>query len=943
MENDYIKVFILPEVGGKIYGAIEKSTKKEFIYLNHVLKFRQIAMRGPWTSGGIEFNFGLVGHSPATATPINYLIRKNSDGSVSCIIGTMDLPSRTRWSVIITLPADKAYFEIRPLWYNPSPFHQSYYCWINNAIKVGEDLQYFYPGRFVVPHGYSVPMEPWPVDKKGRDLSWYKNNNFGGSKSHFVLGKYEDYYGAYWHSSRFGFGHWALYDDMPGKKVWMWALSRQGAIWENLLTDKDGQYSEPQAGRLFSQSDHSFFSPYTADTWREILFPFKEIGGMVKASPVAVVNVNRKNKSLLIGICPLQKIDDNLIVIIDNKAIYQEQIHLKPMEVYKKNISLSQTKGELQVLIGKNLYYTNKLHKNDVNRPISYHRINEKTAEGLYLSGEFYEKRRQYNTALKKYKECLKKEPLHIRALTRIAEIYCRRAQYEKGLECVSRALKNDMYNPDANYVYGVISRYTGNLIDAKETLGWAARSMNYRSNAYCQIAEIYIQEKNFETAVEYAHRSIDFNKYNLKSYEVMAVAYRKLNKIENAKNILNRLLEIEPLNYLARFELYLLEPGPKNLDNFKSIIHSELPWEHYLEMATFYSKLNLECDAIKVLKQAPSNPIIYFWLAYLLREKSPQQSQNYLKKAIKISPELIFPFREETIPVLKWAIKTNPDNWKVKYYLGLIYWGKGREKEALKIFATCGEPDFAPFYIILGYLEKKLYSKNPISLYKKAFNINKKDWRNWHYLANIYNQYHQFDKALQISKEAVKNFPDEVILGMDYASSLFNTGNYVECLKKLEKMEVLPYEGGWEAHNLFMRANVHLAMENIKNKNYKNAIIYLEKSKEYPEHLGTGKPYDPDYRLQDYLEALCYDKINEKNKAEKSRKLVYDYTIKKWIGGGNNHYFGLLALKSYGEKVKALKLLNELKSIYPDNLIVKWTTAKFTAVSYTHLTLPTN
>ena len=126
MENPYIKLAVLPEVGGKIWGASEKSTDKEFIYTNHVLKFRQIALRGPRTSGGVEFNFGIVGHAPSCATPVNYLMRKNSDGSVSCIVGTMNLPSRTRWAVTITLPKDKAFVETRAFWYDPTPLNQSY-------------------------------------------------------------------------------------------------------------------------------------------------------------------------------------------------------------------------------------------------------------------------------------------------------------------------------------------------------------------------------------------------------------------------------------------------------------------------------------------------------------------------------------------------------------------------------------------------------------------------------------------------------------------------------------------------------------------------------------------------------------------------------------------------------------------------------------------------
>jgi hypothetical protein len=113
LENDYIEVYVLPETGGKVWGAIEKSTGKEFIYRNEVMKFRNISLRGPWTSGGIEFNFGFIGHTPSTACPVDYLTRENDDGSVSCIVGNIDLPSRTQWRVEIRLPKDKAYFETR--------------------------------------------------------------------------------------------------------------------------------------------------------------------------------------------------------------------------------------------------------------------------------------------------------------------------------------------------------------------------------------------------------------------------------------------------------------------------------------------------------------------------------------------------------------------------------------------------------------------------------------------------------------------------------------------------------------------------------------------------------------------------------------------------------------------------------------------------------------
>ena len=144
------------------------------------------------------------------------------------------------WCVEIFLPADRTPAQ----WCNPSPLHQSYYAWMKGAVHTAEDLRFCMPGRFHIGHSYSVPSRPWPLDAQGRDLSWYRNNAFGSYKSYFTVGEYEHFFGGYWHAAAFGFGHYARYDDMPGRKVWIWGLSRQGAIWEDLLTDTDGKYTE---------------------------------------------------------------------------------------------------------------------------------------------------------------------------------------------------------------------------------------------------------------------------------------------------------------------------------------------------------------------------------------------------------------------------------------------------------------------------------------------------------------------------------------------------------------------------------------------------------------------------------------------------------------------------------------------------------------------------
>src|SRR5680860_531398 len=147
LENDYISVQIMPEIGGKIWTATDKTSGKHFFYNNEVVKFRDIAMRGPWVSGGIETNYGIIGHTPNSSTPVDYLVTANEDGSVSCFTSTLDLLTRTRWVLEIKLEKDKAYFTTRSFWFNSTETEQPYYTWMNAGIPAGEDLKLLYPGN----------------------------------------------------------------------------------------------------------------------------------------------------------------------------------------------------------------------------------------------------------------------------------------------------------------------------------------------------------------------------------------------------------------------------------------------------------------------------------------------------------------------------------------------------------------------------------------------------------------------------------------------------------------------------------------------------------------------------------------------------------------------------------------------------------------------------
>lgn len=935
LENDLVEVYILPEVGGKVWGAIEKSTGEEFIYRNEVMKFRNISMRGPWTSGGIEFNFGIIGHHPSTATPVDYVIEEHEDGSVSCTVGNIDLASRTQWRVKIILPKGKALFETEAHWYNPTPMQQSYYNWMTGAAPARSDFEFFTPGDEYLTHPGEA--KPWPLDDMGRNLSLYKENNFGPSKSYHVVGEYNDFFGGYYHDAKYGFGHWGEYEAIPGQKLWLWNLSRSGGIWEDLLTDTDGQYIEFQAGRLFVQYSpgshvnpvtQATFEPYSHDIWRELWFPIKEIGGMSEVSESAVMNVEESGDKIQIGINAFQASEAQLKILSDGKVLHSETIKLAAMEVFNKTYDSKGAKDFEVILEELDLHYTSDPRDRLIERPFDMAPFPKTTnsAEKLYKEGMEAYKYREYAKAKTKFDQALANEPRHAGTRVALGEFHYRNGEYDKGLAYVKKALQLDTYNADANYVAGILYRGKGDWINAKESLGWAARSMTYRSNAYAQMAEILLAEKNYTKAIRYADKSLDFNRFNINAWQVLSISGRKTNNKGQAENAITNILEMDAINHFARFERYQLSKSEADKQALQNSHRSELAFQTYLELAIDYVNKGQKEEAREVLALAPSHALIELWKAYL-------GEAGALDKMLSMSPERVFPFRRETLHVLEWA-KSQRKHWKIDYYLALNLWGKNRQVEAAKLMQGIKDPNIrhAPFYQARADLLQKTQGIDPYKDLEKAFDYGRKDWRNWRSMTAYYAEHGRANEALKQADRSRMEFPDNYAVGMDYAEALIQSRQYAFAIERLQGLEVLPFEGASAGRSLYEQAHYRESVRLIQQKKYKQAIKLLIQSKEWPENLGVGKPFDPDERIPDFLLAHCYDKMGNEKMSMNHWKTCADYSQRHVNQTSLTHALALAAIErsqNKGEAAAFLQLI--LNSGHAASPATEWVAAVFT------------
>ncbi|MDE2783544.1 MAG: DUF5107 domain-containing protein [Gemmatimonadota bacterium] len=864
MENDLIEVFILPEVGGKVWGAVVKESGHEFIYRNEVIKFRDIALRGPWTSGGVEFNFGVIGHTPATATPVDYTVRENDDGSVSTFVGAMDLPSRTHWRVEIRLPPDKAYFETNALWYNPTPLEQPYYNWMTAAAFAQDDLEIFVPGGSYLEH--PGRERSWPIDEEGRFLPLYRNNAFGGNKSYHVVGELNDFFGGYYHDDDYGWGHWARYEDMPGQKMWLWALSRAGGIWEDLLTDTDGQYVEFQAGRLFVQyqpGDHrnpvtqAGFDPVSASRWTETWFPVEGIGGLTDVSREGAMHVEREGSQLRVAINAFGDVDAPLQVWSGDDLVATVTVDVAALHPFEATFEIAADEPFRVALPELDLDYSSDPAERMLDRPFevdpdAWHSIPE--ADRLVFEARELAKGRRYAEARGLYEEAAALEPWNRGVLLGLGGLALRSARYEDGLSYAKRALQLDTYDAEANFLAGNLYRALDMEADARDAFGWAARSVAFRAAAYVQLAEIMAGAGEWDEAERYAELAIESDRYSVPGWQLLAVAGRRTGDGASAERARSEFLGIDPLHHFVLSERYLAGPGSGSQGALIEGMRSEYPGQSLVELAIGYANLGLEDDALALLDLADElggGPLSTAWRAHLRRDASGLGAPSDDDLAF------VFPFRTETLPVLRWAAEQS-DHWSWRYLLGLNLWALDRDDEAAATLAALGdEPDYGAAYAARGYLLQEARGRDPGGDLARAVELDPEDRLLRIALIRHAQDAGSWDEAVALSGQARGDFPGEFNLALLHVRGLLSVDRPAEAIDVLTETHVLPSENARDSHRLYELAHMAAALDELEAARPASAREHLEAALLWPESLGQGRPYEPDVRLVRYLQGV--------------------------------------------------------------------------------------
>ena len=936
MENDYIKVTIAPEIGGKVWGAIEKSTRNPFIYYNHVVKFRDISMRGPWTSGGVEFNFGLIGHVPTTATPVDYVLRENEDGSASCFVGALELMTGTRWTVEINLPKDKAYFTTQASWENSSGLGQPFYSWSNAAYHEGKDMEMIFPGSAYIGHGGDA--HPYPKDAEGRDLSWYRNNAFGGSKSYHVLGSYADFYGAYLHDRDYGSAHYVPYEEKLGRKIFIWGLSESGMIWKDLLTDDDGQYVELQSGRLFNQPGtasartpfkHPQFAPYGSETWKEYWAPVKGTGGITKMNPLGTLHLSREGEKLTVSFCPLQRVQEPIEIRSAGKTVYSGILDLDVLETWSVEQDLPAAELEdLSVEIGAHrLVYDPRTDGTPVERPLTLpDDFDWNSVYGLYVQGEQWLNQKQLDKAADCLARSLEKDPDFLPSLRCMGLLCLRRGDNEEALSYCKRALRLDTYDGSSNYLYATAQFRLGKMLDAKEGFSLACCSAADRGAALIGLGQCCFLEGNFEKAESCWRESLSCDSRKVFPKDLLICLYRITGQTKKAEIEIDAVLDRHPLDHFAAFEKYLLSHSDRDKSAFQQTIQNELPHENYLEIAEHYATLQRWNDVEEVLGLAPDHPLIEYHRAYCLHRLGQEApAARHLEIAEAASPAFVFPHRLQTLTCLEWASTQHP-SWKNKYYSALLKASLGKRQEAVALLDACGEADFAPLFVVRARMKQ---GEDRLRDLLAAEKLAPADRRIGMELIAHYQRNGRLEQALAVAERHYRRDPGNDKIGLRYAKLLSADGAYDKSLSILSRLVVLPYEGAYEGRAVYREANLMKSIDCVKKRRYRAALDYVEKARQWPKNLGVGKPYDADidFQVENYLQGIILDKIGRSRQAEAFFESVAARTLRS---AHSDRLLRALALRRLGRQPEADRLMDEWTAGGADDAVLTWCKAYY-------------
>ena len=958
LENEYIKLCILPELGGRLFYAIDKTNNYEIFYRQHVIKPALIGMLGAWISGGIEWCV-FHHHRNTTYMPVDYTLAENADGSKTIWFGETERRHRMKWLIGVTLYPGKSYIETTVKLFNRTAYPNSILYWANVAVHVNDNYQVIFPPSVTAATYHSKnDFAHWPianetyrgVDYRGVNISWWKDHP--EPVSFFAWDKQEDFMGGYDHGKKAGVVHVGDHHVVCGAKLWEWSPGPTGRMWDKILTDADGPYAELMVGAWSdNQPDYSWIKPHEVKTFKQYWYPIREIGGFKNANLAAAANLElATNGKASFGFNATSQYEKARVMLqAGDRTLFEQTINIGPGKPFLKEVTVpagtkaTDLRTSLLDASGATLISYQPVEvRPDPNLPATVKAPpgprDIKTIEELYLTGLRVE---QINNPrvnpFDYYEEALRRDPDDVRTNTIVGIEYNRRFLYDKAEEHLRRAVRRlsaEYTRPgstEALYHLGLALRARGKAQEAYEAFYRATWDYAFHAAAYYQLAELSCRKGQLDAALEQINNSLSTNALDSRAQDLKAVILRHLDKVRQAKSIATKVLDEDPLDFLAMNELYLLQRSDVTLRRLEAAMQRDV--QAYLELATDYMNCGFWDEAINVLSRAGRNktdfagtyPLVYYYLGYLYQQKGDaRMAEGFYSQAKTMPADYCFPFRAESAEVLKAAIQACPTDARAHYYLGNLLYDLQPQK-AIESWERSREidPSFALTHRNLGWAYYRTQNDVPKAIvsYEKAVACHSEDPR---LFAELDELYERGNTSPEKRLAALEKHHATVIKRNDSFEreilTLVLAGRYDEAVEFLSKSHFHVREGGGEIRDVYADAHLLRGLSRLRRGKAKEALEDFLAAAEYPENLSVGKPKNDSRGPQiAYCTARAYESLGNSEQAKQYFTKSADQ--KGTWQGSDARFYQAMSMKKLGRDADAQAIFDDLIKTGKDRL----------------------
>jgi Tfp pilus assembly protein PilF len=939
LENEYIKVLVLPEIGGRIHGALDKTNNYKWLYWQPTIKPGLISMTGAWISGGIEWNFP-HGHRPSGFMPVDHRIVKNPDGSGTVWVGETEPVYRMRWLVGITIFPGKSFIRCDYVFINPTDHKFPFQFWATAATHANEWAQAQYPGDMVTGHG-KHEFWNWPINN-GVDLTWWKNSP--NASSYFAFNNPADWFGTYDHKAEGGLVHVADHRVMPGKKLWTWGSGPSGRIWEDILSEGGGAYFEPQAGAWSdNQPDYHWMNPQEVKIAHDYWYPVRNTRGYHNANADFAVNTDLKDGRAFAGVYATAPSKGQRVVLKNvktGKVLIDEAVDLSPDRPFSREVESSKdatvydlllevygSKGDLRIDLRQQPPRKVELPagQKDPGDPAKMN------LDELYAAGEWLDKFVRQAEALTYYKEALKRDPADSRVNTEMGFIALKQGLWKEAGGRFAEAEKRDPDNSRIWFGKGLVSAGLGRYEEAYDQFFRATYTTELRPAAELNLARIRLRFKDVAGALRHLDNAARDNGPFADIPALRAAALRHAGKADDAQSAAQLALKLDPMHFMGSRELRLAlqaagKPAGDAANTHASIMRRAV--QNYLELSCSYLSSGLLKDAEEVLSEAAGNAAadtVYPMVNYLrgfVRElqKDDAGAARFYAEATRGPAAGTNPHRLEELAALEAALLRNPKDAQAHLFAGNLLYARDRREEGFGHWKKAVEanPSLSLAWRNVGWGEGQLAGnpRSALEAYRKAVSLAPDDAR----AVLEMDEVAEGLKApaverlamLEQHRNAVALRDDLTSRWIDLLLELGGPERLKAAYETLRTRHFHSWEGGYGIHDAWVEANQELGDLALDAKDYKVALKHYREACEYPKNLEVAAR-TPDLRSHvNWSLARVAKAMGNNDEANRYLKAILDEKYHKPHLG---LYYQALARKAQGDEQGYLSALQALES----------------------------